>query len=134
MRSSLTARSFTPSSMKRAMKKTAETVREEIKGQHSDYLGEYPLEVRLVRFDEIGKDFDATAVYALNVGKNIHKVVDMAISRGMMTFSYDINNLESGILLSMMIEKFTVLYLNKERLNSYPVDFVDALYQIAVFE
>lgn len=114
--------------------KIAQTVHDEVKRKHDSRLGDYDFEIQLVRFDEITDDFDATAVYALNMGENTKKVVDMAISRGMMTFSYDINNLDDGMLLSMMIEKFTVLYVNKNHLKHYPVDFVDSLYQIAVFE
>lgn len=115
-------------------RKTAQKVRDEVIAQHSDRLGEYPFEIQLIRFDEIGKDFYATAVYTLNIGDNIHALVNKALSGGMITFSYDINNLKSGVLLSMMIEKSTVLYLNKNYLKNYPVDFIDPLYQIAVFQ
>ena len=115
-------------------KKTAEAVQQEILRRYGSGLGDYRLKVELLDVADLGNEIDASAVYVLNVGQHIRDVVDAAIAGGAMTFSYDFNNLNNGVLLSMMIEKFTVLYLNVDSLKSYPVDFVDSIYQIAAYK
>jgi len=49
------------------------------------------------------------------------------------SFSYDINNLNKGIMFSLSIEKSTVIYLDKDALFTRKIDFVDALLQIVRF-
>lgn len=43
------------------------------------------------------------------------------------------DNLKNGFLFSLMLEKSTILYLNKENLYIKKVDFVDSLFQIVRF-
>ena len=114
--------------------KTAEAVRQEILARYGKGLGDYRLRVELLDVADMGAKIDASAVYVLNVGERIVDVVNAAIAGGAMTFSYDFKNLNNGVLLSMMIEKFTVLYLNVDSMKSYPVDFVDSIYQIAAYK
>jgi hypothetical protein len=61
---------------------------------------------------------DATVIYALNSDKYIKQVAKIAKQKGIITFAYDINNLKNGLLFSLVLEKSTILYLNKENLNT----------------
>ncbi len=63
----------------------------------------------------------------------ISKVAKVAKEKGVIAFSYDIQNLKKGLLFSLMLEKSTVLYLNKEDLNKTKIDFVDSLLQMVRF-
>lgn len=112
---------------------TAIQVRRQIQKQFDHQLEQYAFEIKLVDYKEISDELQATAIYALNSEKHLRSVANIAISKGIVTFSYDIANLKNGLLLSLMVEKFTVLYLNKKMLQNYHVDFVDSLYQIVRF-
>ncbi len=112
---------------------TALNVRRQIQQQFDHKLEQYTFEVKLVKYKDISDDLQATAIYALNSQEHLKSLANIAISKGIVTFSYDIANLENGLLLSLMVEKFTILYLNKNMLQNYQVDFVDSLYQIVRF-
>ncbi len=100
---------------------------------HKGYFDKYIYEINLVEFGNLSSETMATALYALNSEDSINKVADIAKEKGIVAFSYDINNLKKGLLFSLIIEKSTVLYLNKENLYTQKVDFIDSLYQIVKF-
>lgn len=112
---------------------TALQIRELINKHYKQYLDEYPYEINLVSFSDLTQDTRASAIYALNSDANIDKVAQIARQKGIIAFAYDIENLKKGLLLSLMLEKTTVLYLSKENLRSQNVDFVDSLFQIVKF-
>ena len=60
-------------------------------------------------------------------------IATIAREKGIISFSYDINNLKKGLMFSLVIEKSTVLYLEKENLHTKKIDFVDALLQMVRF-
>lgn len=100
---------------------------------YNGYFGKYPYSINLVQFSDISTQIQASAIYVLNSDKNIRKIVDIAKTKGVITFSYDIDNLKEGLLFSLMLEKSTVIYLNKENLYTKDINFVDPLYQIIKF-
>lgn len=112
---------------------TALEVNEYIEANHQGHFDEYEYSVNLVEFSDLSDETEATAFYALNSNENIKKVANIAKNKGVVAFSYDIDNLKKGLLFSLMLEKSTVLYLNKENLHIQKVDFVDSLYQIVRF-
>jgi len=112
---------------------TANHVRKLVDNKYKQKLGKYELEINVIRYSELSNKTRATAIYALNSSKGIDKVRELAGTSGFMTFAYDIGNLKRGLLLSLMVEKSTVLYLNKRGLKGHKVDFVDSLYQIVRF-
>lgn len=107
----------------------AKKIDESYKGMFDKY--EYI--VNLVKFSELTNDTRATAFYTLNSSKSIEKVSNIAKEKGIIAFAYDTDNLKEGLLFSLMFEKSTVLYLNKESLLANKIDFVDSLYQIVRF-
>lgn len=112
---------------------TALEIGEFIESNFKDGMNRYSYKIDLVEYSEFSDETQATAVYALNSDKHIHKVMRSAIRKGIISFAYDINYLKQGILFSLMLEKSTVIYLNKEVLDTKRIDFVDSLYQIVNF-
>ena len=112
---------------------TAVALKEQMVKKYRQRLGEYPFKVEVILFSELSRDKPMTAIYALNSEKDINKVTNLGKELGILTFAYDMANLKEGILLSLMVEKSTILYLNKRSLPDYKVDFVDSLYRIVRF-
>ncbi|WP_415395815.1 hypothetical protein [Sulfurimonas sp. CS5] len=93
----------------------------------------YLYKINLVEFSDLSNDTETSAIYTLNSDKYIDKVAKIAKDKGVIAFSYDIENLKKGLLFSLVLEKSTVLYLNKEDLNKTKIDFVDSLLQMVRF-
>ncbi len=112
---------------------TAETLRDTMNKRYKNRLGDYAFEIKVIPFSKLTDQTRATALYALNTDEHMDKIRRIAEKSGCMTFAYDIANLKHGLLLSLMMEKTTVLYLNKNGLRNHNVDFVESLYQIVRF-
>ena len=112
---------------------TAVEVSEFIDKKYKGHFDNYIYKINLVKFSDLSSDTEATVFYALNSISSIIKVADIAKEKGTITFSYSIENLRRGLLFSLIIEKSTVLYLNKENLFAQEVDFVDSLLQMVKF-
>ena len=108
-------------------------VRDLVDAYYKKNLDQYGFEITLVEYSDVSDNMNATAVYALNSDEGIDKLAKLATSKGIITFAYDIAALKDGMLFSMVVEKTTVIYLNKKILQRYNVDFVDSLYQIVRF-
>ncbi len=111
----------------------AEALRDAMNTKYQNRLNGYTFTVNVLRFSELGPKVRTTAIYLLNSEAGIEKATRLAKDLGFMTFAYDIANLQHGVLLSLMVEKSTVLYLSKGSLQSHNVDFADALYRIVRF-
>lgn len=112
---------------------TALEVRELLMAHYGKTLDKYPFEIKMIEYSEVSPDIKSTAIYLLNSGRDMRKLAGTAMEKGVITFVYDNANLKEGFLFSLMIEKSTVIYLNKNVLQNSDVDFVDALYQIVRF-
>ena len=114
-------------------KDVAEMLKNRIESLYQGRLGQYALRVQAVPFKALKSGIRTTGLYVLNSSESLEGIGRMAREEGILTFAYDMENLKQGILLSLMVEKSTVLYLNKENLPRDKVDFVEALYQIVRF-
>lgn len=112
---------------------TAVEIRDFIDTEYQGHWGNYAYEIKLVEFTALSNDLQASAIYVLNSNENIAKVAQISKDKGIVAFSYDVNNLKQGLSFSLMLEKSTVLYLNKNDLYTNKIDFVDALLQIVKF-
>lgn len=112
---------------------TAVEVSEFIDKKYKGYFDNYIYEINLVKFSDLSNETEATVIYVLNSKSSIIKIADIAKEKGIITFSYNIEDLRQGLLFSLVIEKATVLYLNKENLYTQEVDFVDSLLQMVKF-
>jgi len=104
-----------------------------INENYKGYFDKYRYKINFVDVLEFSGKTEASAIYVLNVEKEIQKVADIAKKKGIISFSYDISNLKEGLMFSLVIEKSTVLYLKKENLQNKKVEFVDSLLQIVRF-
>lgn len=112
---------------------TATSIQNIVSEHYKDFLSLHILETKIMEFTEISKETKATAIYALNSDTKVNNLSKICSSKGIVSFSYDINNLKNGLMFSLALEKDTVLYLNKENLNKHTTDFVDSLYEIVKF-
>ena len=112
---------------------TALEISKKIDKNYQGKFDKYEYVVNLVEFKNLTKDTKATAFYTLNSSKHISKVANIAKEKGIAAFAYDTNNLKQGLLFSLVLEKSTVLYLNKDSLQSNKINFVDSLYMIVKF-
>jgi hypothetical protein len=112
---------------------TAQSIEEFINKNFQGQLDKYQYKINLVEFSEFSPGTEASAIYVLNLKEHVEKIAIIAREKGIISFSYDINNLRKGLMFSLVIEKSTVLYLEKENLYTKKVDFVDALLQMVRF-
>lgn len=112
---------------------TAVHIQELLLQRHKLYLSTHKFETKIVEFSKISQETEATAIYALNSEANIKNISKICASKGIVSFTYDINNLKEGLMFSLVIEKNAALYLNKKNLNSDMTDFIEPLYEIVKF-
>ncbi|OHE05158.1 MAG: hypothetical protein A2513_03620 [Sulfurimonas sp. RIFOXYD12_FULL_33_39] len=100
---------------------------------YKNTLSNYVFETKTVEFSKISQSTEATAIYILNSQTAIKDLSNICASKGIITFSYDINNLKSGLMFSLMLEKNTALYINKKNFKNNKIDFIPSLYEIVKF-
>ncbi len=112
---------------------TALDIKKYIDANYNGSFDKYDYTINLVEFSDFSEKTKTSAVYVLNLDQHTNKIADIAKEKGVISFSYDINNLNKGIMFSLSIEKSTVIYLDKDALFTRKIDFVDALLQIVRF-
>lgn len=112
---------------------TALEIERVINAKYKKHFGRYEYKIELVEFENISESIETSAIYVLNSEQHIEKVAEIARQKGVISFAYDMNNLKRGVLFSLMLEKSTTLYLNKNNLITDKVDFVDSLLQMLKF-
>lgn len=97
-------------------------------------IGNYKLKVFVKRYENINLSDNSNAYYLLNSNpKNIKNIVNIAIKHRAFTFTYDIENLKYGILISLAIEAKTKIYFNKDYIKKYNINFNPSIFQITRF-
>ncbi len=94
---------------------TAVSIKEFINKTFQGQLDKYNYKINLVEIDEFSDQTEASAIYVLNLNEHIEKIANIAKEKGIISFSYSINNLRKGLMFSLVIEKSTVLYLKKRK-------------------
>ena len=112
---------------------TALSIEKLINKNFNGHLGKYDYKINLVDFASFSDSTEASAIYVLNLKEDIQRIATIARKKGIISFSYDINNLRKGLMFSLVIEKSTVLYLEKENLYTKKIDFVYSLLQMVRF-
>ena len=112
---------------------TALSIQEFIDKNFQGQLDKYNYKINLVEINEFSTQTEASALYVLNLDTHIEKIAAIAKEKGIISFSYGINNLQKGLMFSLVIENSTVLYVKKENLYTQKIDFVDALLQMVRF-
>jgi len=112
---------------------TALSIEKFINNNFNGRLDKYNYKINLVDVSNFSNQMETSAIYVLNLEEHIQKIASVAKEKGIISFSYDINNLRRGLMFSLVIEKSTVLYLEKDNLFTTKIDFVDALLQMVQF-
>jgi hypothetical protein len=97
---------------------------------YGETLEKYPFEIKMIEYSDVSAQMRSTALFLLNSERDLSQLASRAMANGVITFVYSNADLRKGFLFSLVIEKSTVIYLNKRVLQHLDVDFVDALYQI----
>ena len=109
----------------------ASEVKESIEMIYKGKFDGYRYKINLVEFSNIKKQTRTSVFYVLNSSdEDIQQVAKFAKEQGIISFCYDENNLKDGLLFSLVLEKSTVFYLNKNNLDTKKVNFVDSLLQM----
>ncbi|WP_455756266.1 hypothetical protein [Sulfurimonas sp.] len=112
---------------------TALDIAKKIEESYKGKFEKYEYIINTMKFSDLNNETQATAFYTLNSSNNISKVANIAKEKGVVAFAYDTNNLKEGLLFSLVFEKSTTLYLNKDSLVANKIDFDDSLYRIVRF-
>ena len=109
---------------------TALSIKNFIDDNFNGRLDAYDYKIKLVNYLKFSEQTEASAIYVLNLQEHIEKIATIANKKGIVSFSYDIDNLNKGLMFSLVIEKSTVIYLKKDNLYTNKIDFVEALLQM----
>lgn len=113
-------------------KNTAQKIADEIILCHNGKVANISFSTVALSVDELLVRQDISFAYITKMStSSIRKIGAWGINNTIPTFSYDISNLEDGILGSIAIERSTVIYMNKTALKEGKFRFNDTLFQIA---
>ena len=112
---------------------TAEYIRTRLRERYPETLEGFPFEAVILPYSELGADPHVSALLMLHADQAIGMAVAFAQKNGIVTFAYDSSYLEKGLLFALGIERTMVIYLNRDALSRYKIQFSDALYQIVRF-
>lgn len=110
----------------------AQKIVDEINFSHNGKVANVSFSTVALSVDELLVRQDISFAYITKMSTlSIRKIAAWGINNTIPTFSYDISNLEDGILGSIAIERSTVIYINKTALKEGKFRFNDTLFQIA---
>lgn len=113
-------------------KRIAENIAEEITQMHNGKIANLSFSTIVLSVDELLFRRDISFVYLTKMGDaSARRIGIWGVSNSIPTFSYDVSNIDDGILGSIAIERSTVIYINKTILKEGKFRFNDTLFQIA---
>ncbi len=113
-------------------KSNAQKIADEIIRYHSGKVANISFSTLVLSVDDLLSRRDITFAYLTQMSsQSVKKVALWGTNNSIPTFSYDVNDLELGILGSITIERSTVIYINKETLKQGKFRFNDTLFQLA---
>ncbi len=113
-------------------KKLAQNVADEINQNYNGRVGNLNFIAIPVNVDDLFMRKDITFVYLTSMSnRSVDKIASWAVVSTIPTFSYNLSDLEHGILGSITIERSTIIYINKNVLKEGKFKFNDALFQLA---
>lgn len=110
----------------------AKKIADEINNNHNGHIGILPFVAIPVSVDELVIRRDIAFAYLIDMSKSsVNRVASWGTSSSVPTFAYNAQNLDLGILGTIVIERSTVIYINKNVLKAGKFRFNDSLFQIA---
>jgi len=112
-------------------KEVALTVKELILKQYKNGLGKNELSIKVVDFVSFDGNSKATAYFLLKGNKEIHgKITEKAATQNRLVFSYDYKDFTNNALVSILMKEKTYIYLNKQAIHAYDINFLPLFYKI----
>jgi hypothetical protein len=114
-------------------KTNAQFIADEINKFHNGKISNIPFTAVALSIEEITERKDIAFVYVIQrcSPKSLKKVAEWGINNSVPTFSYDVADLEYGLLGSIAIERSSIIYINKNTLKEGKFHFDKTLYLIA---
>lgn len=114
-------------------KNAALSIAEQFNKIHNGKVSNLSFSATAYTFDELVERRDIAFIYVVPRSNTqlVKKVAAWGIIHSVPTFSYDVTDLEYGILGAIAIERSTVVYINKNTLKEGKFRFNDILFQIA---
>ena len=113
-------------------KNNAKKIADEINRNYNGNVGAIPFAAVPISVDELVIRRDIAFAYLIDMSHtSVNRVASWGNSNSVPTFSYNAQNLDLGILGTIVIERSTVIYINKNVLKAGKFRFNDSLFQIA---
>lgn len=114
-------------------KTNAQFIANEMNKIHNGKVSNFTFTALPISVDELMTRKEIAFVYSIQHtnAQSIKKVAAWGIANTVPTFSYDVNDIELGVLGSIAIERSTIIYINKNTLKEGKYRFNDTLFQIA---
>jgi uncharacterized membrane protein len=110
----------------------AKKIADEINNNYNGNVGVLPFVAIPLSVDELVIRRDIAFTYLIDMSKiSVNRVAAWGSINNIPTFSYNAQNLDLGILGTIVIERSTVIYINKNVLKAGKFRFNDTLFQIA---
>ena len=113
-------------------KNNAKKIADEINNNYNGNVGTIPFIAVPISVNELVIRRDIAFAYLIDMSQtSAYRVASWSISSNCPTFSYNSDNLDVGILGTIVIERNAVIYINKNVLKAGKFRFNDSLFQIA---
>lgn len=110
----------------------AQNIADEINQKYNGKVGNLNFTAIALTVDELLSRNDLAFVYLTSINnRSVDKISSWGISNSIPIFSYNVSDLDHGVLGSIAIERSTVIYINKSVLKEGKFRFNDALFQLA---
>lgn len=110
----------------------AKSIATKINNQHNGKVADISFNAVAISDSELLSRHDVGCVYVTPMDEqSIEKIASWATANSIASFSYNISDLDHGILASVSIERKTIIYVNKKALKKGNFRFYDTLFQIA---
>lgn len=113
-------------------KTLARSIADEINLSYNGKVANLPFTTIALSVDELFLRHDISFIYVTKMSeKSIKKIAQWGVENTIPTFSYELSDLEDGILDSIAIERSTVIYINKPVFKEGKFRFNETLFQVA---
>lgn len=113
-------------------KTNAQKIADDMFEHYNGKVADIPFTTIVLSVDELVNRHDIAFIYLTQMATpSIKKVAKWGSNNSIATFSYNVGDLELGILGSITIERSTIIYINKNVLKLGNLRFNDTLFQIA---
>ena len=112
-------------------KRIARQIADEITSYYNGKVANVYFNAVVLSVDELFLRQDISFVYVTTMGESsVRKIGTWCMDNTIPSFSYDVSDIENGILGSIAIERSTVIYINKPVFKKGKFRFNDSLLQI----